>query len=126
MKHINQKSKKVLEKLINEMKNGYAKIDNTNGCFMSVSVEEIGENLFSVGHYYTQNGDLMADPEMVFWKAWDDNYYPCSWKNDGVGFNRVSVIFENGKPSSVNCRTQMQDKNFANIWMKNIKDQQEL
>lgn len=29
-------------------------------------IEKTGENRVSVAHYYTQNGDLMSDPEIVF------------------------------------------------------------
>ena len=33
---------------------------------MDLVIEKIGENRLSVAHYYTQNGDLMSDPEIVF------------------------------------------------------------
>ena len=33
---------------------------------MDLVIEKISENRLSVAHYYTQNGDLMSDPEIVF------------------------------------------------------------
>jgi len=33
--------------------------------FMDLYIEKIGESKLSVAHYYTQRGDLMADPEIV-------------------------------------------------------------
>ena len=48
----------------------HRKISN-NQCFMPVSVEVVGTTpqnalIVSVAHYYEQNGDLMADPEVTF------------------------------------------------------------
>jgi len=38
----------------------------------------------------------MADPEMTFWKAHDDNYYPYSFKQDGIlALDQNSVVCEN-------------------------------
>jgi hypothetical protein len=34
--------------------------------FEDLTIEKIGDGRLSVGHYYTQRGDLMSDPEVVF------------------------------------------------------------
>lgn len=34
--------------------------------FMPLTVETIGENRIAISHYYTQNGDSLADPDMEF------------------------------------------------------------
>jgi len=93
---------------------------------MAVSIEYIGNNIYSIAHYYEQNGDLMADPEMTFLKGDDGNFYPCSFRNDGTGFNRESVIFANGEFKGYYPKAQTEDKNFANMWLMNIKEQQNL
>ena len=122
MKAINQKSQKVLEKLISKMVDGYAKIDNSDGAFMPVVVEEIGNNTFSVAHYYEMNGDLVPDPEMIFWKGADGKFYPTYFKN--IFGENESVLFEDGKPSA-SCRSlQREHATFANQWLANIKEQQ--
>ena len=126
MKHINQQAKKVFEKIISQMKDGSAKIDNSENTFMPVHINQINNNFYLLGHYYMQNGDSMADPEMCFWKGGDGNYYPCSFKMDGIGVYRESVIFENGKPVRLQVKRQLDDKNFANQWLKIIKLQQSL
>jgi len=41
-------------------------IEIENGEHMPLTIEKIGENRLSVAHYYTQRGDLMSDPEIVF------------------------------------------------------------
>lgn len=33
---------------------------------MPLVIEKVAENRISVAHYYTQRGDLMSDPEIVF------------------------------------------------------------
>jgi len=34
--------------------------------FMDLTIEKVGEIRLSVAHYYTQRGDLMSDPQVVF------------------------------------------------------------
>ena len=70
MKQLNLVSTKTMNKLVGMVNDGYIKVDNTDGVFMSVSVEVIFDNekhkIISLAHYFLQNGDLMADPEMCF------------------------------------------------------------
>lgn len=44
----------------------HIKIELEGEAMMPLVIEKIGENRLSVAHYYTQNGDLMSDPEIVF------------------------------------------------------------
>ena len=122
MKAISQKSQKVLETLISKMEYGYAKIDNSNGVFIPVVVEAIGDDCYSVAHYCKQNGDLIPDPEMVFWKGDDGKFYPTYFKT--FFWEKESVLFEEGKPAKI-CPTFQRDQaTFANQWFANIKEQQ--
>lgn len=41
-------------------------IEVENEPFMDISVEKLADDRLSVAHYYTQRGDLMSDPEIVF------------------------------------------------------------
>jgi len=41
-------------------------IELDNDAQMPLVIEKIGEHRLSVAHYYTQMGDLMSDPEIVF------------------------------------------------------------
>ena len=60
MKTLNATATKTLKTMIEMMEDGYIKIDNTNGSFMPVSVEQIFENekfkQISISHYYEQEG----------------------------------------------------------------------
>lgn len=124
MKAINQKAQKILETLISKMEEGYAKIDNSQGCFMPVVVEDIGSNMISVAHYFEQNGDLIPDPEMIFWKGADGRFYPTYLKN--VFGDHFSLFFKDGKPSRIWPHLQHDQATFAGQWMLNIKAQQGL
>lgn len=133
MKTLNKQATKTLYKLMNLMsEDHYARIDNSNGAFMAVSVEGISENekylQISVAHYYEQNGDLMADPEMIFiYVKAKGSFIPCYYKQDGILLSEEeSVRFENGEIKAYRKAMQESHCIFANIWMKNIKYQQNL
>lgn len=127
MKPINQAAAKTLGILIEGLdKPGDARKVQNSTSFMAVSVENIGGNQFSVAHYGEQNGDLMRDPEMIFWKGADGRFYPTYFRNDYVGSERVSVHFdEQGQPSRLNRREQADQASFAGTWLRNIWHQQE-
>lgn len=46
--------------------------------FMDLTIEKIGDEKLSVAHYYTQRGDLMSDPEIVF-KITDESWVPVRY-----------------------------------------------
>ena len=132
MKTINQKARGVLDTLTMGMgKIGdHRKVDNAEGTFMPVHVECIGRCnyglLYSIAHYYEQNGDLVCDPDMVFIKAeTDGNYYPVSFEQGGL-IRKEAVIIEDGKVTSFWDGEQRDEATFADMWMGNIKEQQRL
>lgn len=111
------------------------KIDNTNRAFMPVSVEKIFEEKrsgvlfehFSVCHYYEQNGDLMRDPEMTFIKvntAIGAKIFPAYFRQDNIAKEEFSIWRdETGKILTIK-KLQADHTSFANLWMRNIRDQQ--
>lgn len=132
MKHLNKEATAVFRHLIAgfTLKPGedHRRIDNTNGAFMAVVVETVevaptGAPIVSVAHYYEQNGDLMADPEMTFLLA-NDRVFPMSYRLDGLGVNRVAFEYLDKNRWRLNAREQAGETLFANQWMRNIKHQQ--
>ena len=133
MKAINQQARKVLDILTegtdieaSESK----KIDNTKGAFMPVHVEvvtlcNLGQ-IFSIAHYYEQNGDLMRDPDMEFIKGGDGEYYPISFWQDAPLIRNEVVVWKDGEITGWMGKEQAELATFANTWMKNIKEQQGL
>jgi len=133
LKALNKKAETIFYKLIEKInEDGYVKIDNTNGAFMPVSVEKINEShygkIYSIAHYYEQNGDLMKDPEMTFLVNNEDKkVYPISYQTDGIfGGYEQGATFENDLLVGIRKQFNNAHKNFANQWMININNQQEL
>ena len=97
-----------------------------SGGIMSVHVECIGKNRYSVAHYYDQNGDLMSDPQMTFWVC-GRNVFPCSYTLHSFGRFEVSTRFdENEMPVEFCENLQKGHANFADFWMMNIEEQQDI
>lgn len=96
MIHVNKQAKSVLDKLTQGLDEPGANkvIDNAPGAFMAVHVEHTGDchlgPMFSVAHYYEQNGDLMKDPDMVFICA-QGEYYPIEFQQDNLGIYQCAV-----------------------------------
>lgn len=131
MKQLNIESTKTMNKLVGMLEEGYVKIDNSGGAFMSVFVEAIHEaemyKVISLAHYFLQNGDLMADPEMCFlFNKIICTYVPIYYKQDSMGVEEESVEMEDGEITSLNLTLQKEHTRFANMWLKNIKYQQSL
>ena len=107
----------------------HKKIDNTQGTFMALHVECIGEcnlgPIFPLAHYYEQHGDLMRDPEMLFIQA-EDGYYPAEIWQDPVNSHGVCVLIEDGLALSIDETEQADMTIFAEVWLKNIWVQQGL
>jgi len=98
--------------------------------YMDVVVEHIDDcnmgPVFSIAHYYEQNGDLMRDPEMCFIKGGDGNYYPYYYRMDGLGIERECIRWdEKGNVQGIQKNEQGNQAVFAGTWMRNIKNQQE-
>jgi hypothetical protein len=109
--------------------------------YMPLCLEHIMENietpfgaakLYSLCHYFEQNGDLMRDPEMCFLavdlrKESNEfnliSIYPQMYRLDGIGLDQESARIENSKLVSFRNAMQRDHVLFANSWLKNIKDQ---
>ncbi|MEO7032882.1 MAG: hypothetical protein ABI548_03540 [Polyangiaceae bacterium] len=121
---------KVLDKLVAELAEpGDArKVDNTGGAFMPAHVELVGPSehgtVYSVAHYFEQNGDLVADPEMELLRDRNGNWYPVSITM-AIGHKRALLLGEGGK-ARVDEREYRAELRFLSVWMKNIKSQQGL
>jgi hypothetical protein len=128
---LNKEATEILNLLFHramEAENQATKINNDN-TFMPVSIEVlnlvpwvmrkptdiVNGDTISVCHYGEQNGDLMRDPEMIFKKS-DDTWIPTYYRNDYVGIEQM-------EPTE---KEKLDMADFANIWMTNIKLQQNL
>ena len=95
-----------------------------NPPWMPLSIEVIGEHLVSVAHYGEMNGDLMADPECVYYtNTLDGSWVPVSFRNDYVGSYRVATVITHGEVASFYPHEQADQALFADTWAQNIREQ---
>jgi len=132
MKALSGKAREVMDLLTKGIHvGGHRVIDNAQGAYMAVHVEKLyltAEGaLYSVAHYYKQNGDLMRDPDMEFMKIGDD-YYPVYFRQDGgIALEQEAVVYgPGGKIERCDQKVQADLATFADRWLRNIKEQQNL
>lgn len=133
MKSINKKAQRIMDRLTDGLDSDYPlrTVDSSGGTYMAVHVELIGTvelgPVYSVAHYYEQNGDMMRDPDVEFIKAKvDGKYYPISFRNDGLGVMQEAVVFEDKKVKGIRIKQQRDIATFCGSWMSNINQQQRL
>lgn len=133
MKQLNQTADKIFRKII-ELANGgsYLKLNYGGEGIMpaifeklhSVSVKGYSGDVWSVAHYFNQEGDMCCDPDMTFLVT-ANAIFPLSFEMQGSALARheQSVIIADG---TIKFRKQMQldHQKFANQWLVNIKHQQ--
>lgn len=76
--------------------------------FEDLTIEKIGDGRLSVGHYYTQRGDLMSDPEVVFVVDNGD------WRP--VRFTQHPLIHDHDESG-------LDLSEFLSTWEKNLRNQ---
>jgi len=90
--------------------------------FDRLSIENIGGNRVSVAHYYEQLGDLIADPEIVFFTS-ELGWYPIEITQVFTGWRKVASIDADGRMTAVDVRGQHEVAQFASLWARNIRAQ---
>ena len=128
MKAIGPMAKKVMDILTANCPNLCDHDRFVTAPYMAVVVEYIDNcnlgPMFSVAHYYEQNGDLMRDPEMCFIKGEDGEYYPYYYRLDRLGIEQDSLWYGEEGLKGWDSAMQKDHAMFANTWMRNIKQQQ--
>jgi hypothetical protein len=101
----------------------HTRVDNPP--YMALVIEVIGTHLISVAHYGLQNGDLMADPEMVFSMATiDGSFLPVSYRNDYVGtFRQCATVNAAGEVTGYVPHEQRDQVAFSDVWAANLREQ---
>jgi len=95
----------------------YQKI-NIEG-FMPLSIERIGHNIYSIAHYYEQNGDLMRDPEMTIKIIPGYSVEALTYQQDNLGI--YQEVYP--APGKYYPKLKTELNNFLKIWLCNLKKQ---
>jgi hypothetical protein len=88
-------------------------------------VEKIGRHLVSVAHYYEQNGDLVADPDVVFFTGYGE-WVPVEITLPPPGGYRVyaAVSPDGAEISHVDFHGQAELASFVEgLWAHNLEAQ---
>lgn len=131
MKSLDAQESAIFKVLIEGLKNpGDAKkIDNTDGTFMPVHVDYLDQSaygcIYAVAHHYIQNGDVMQDPDMTFLIN-NQGVFPLTFQQDNVALYQEAAGVENGQLILYDSKIQADLASFANDWMKNILEQQDI
>lgn len=85
-------------------------------------LEHIGSNFYAMAHTFTQNGDLMFDPEITF--ILDRNaktFRPCTYQQSGVGkiFQEIYAPTDEGYQHP-NLALERDVNTFVKQWILNI------
>lgn len=91
--------------------------------YMPLVIEKIGSNLVSVAHYYTQNGDAIADPDMEFFTGYNE-WVPIAITQAYGGYQRAAE-FNSDCTKIVRYAPKLVRSlaAFANQWAQNIRAQ---
>ena len=131
MKQLSVKSTNILNQIVGMMNGWGIKIDNTDGEFMPVFIsttyEDDRSKIFTVGHYQSEDGNILANPEMQFlFDEYTGSFYPIYYRQDSLEIENYSVKIDDGLILGVNKPLQAEHVEFANNWLANIKLQQNL
>jgi len=97
-------------------------IDNAPGVYMAAVIEKIGPRRFSVAHYYRQNGDLVADPDLEFIRL-DAGWFPAA-VTQPMGYACAITADHTGRIVSHKPRAYASIRALAAVLLTNIKAQQ--
>jgi hypothetical protein len=126
MRKLTPRSARIIRTLTTGLQVGEGRKISNSDTYMPVSVNRLSEKLFSVTHYYEQNGDLVPDPDMTFYTPDEgQSWFACSFQN-AMTYNEAVVFDRNGEPEKYNRHLQADMTRFANTWMGNIRAQQQL
>src|SRR5438477_3095695 len=93
----------------------YAKLSDPN---------EVISLFESMGLHYEQNGDLVPDPDMVFYTGYGvENGWVSVHYQGNTGYYQVATKIEDGQVEKFYPHAQAEQASFANMWARNLQAQ---
>lgn len=124
----NSNIKVIVDKMIAEKRDA-VKINNNKG-FMAFNIDYLASfkngYLLAFSHYYKQNGDMIADPDMEVFYV-NGEFYPITYQ-DSFGYQvAVEYTTKDNEIVIIDVRkNQNQLADFLGGWLKNVVEQQKL
>ena len=136
MKSLNKSATKTFRAIIERLNGSDAcKIDN-GGSYMALHVDRLQSveagTIYSLAHYFKQNGDMCCDPDMTFLDSgkdspvYVDGVYPLTFQQAIPPVYQDAVEWDGPKIQGVRLKMQADHTRFANTWLRNIREQQGL
>lgn len=88
----------------------HIEIDPETPGMMPLVIEKVGKRRISVAHYYTQRGDLMADPDIVFHVTTDGTWIP-------IEYTQHPHIYQHNETGLTGAKV------YAETWNRNLRQQ---
>jgi len=100
------------------------KLGKDEGGMMALSIERIGPRMYSLAHYYKQNGDLMRDPDVELFRDEHGRWFPVTFRQDG-GMPVYTVALEVDVAGIVGVyrRRYASQRDFIRLWLRNLRAQ---
>jgi hypothetical protein len=100
--------------------------------FMPLVIERLNSTTLSLAHYYTQNGDLIADPDVVFFTGYAE-WVPIEITQPATylvgrgplgGYQRVATLTPDRRAiATYQPKPQADLTSFTNFWAANLRHQ---
>ncbi len=91
---------------------------------MALSIERLGPRMYSLAHYYKQNGDMMRDPDVELFRDAQGRWFPVTFRQDG-GMPVYTVALEMDASGIVGVyrRRYASQRDFMRLWLRNLRAQ---
>ena len=92
---------------------------------MPLSIERLAPHMFSLTHYYTQNGDMMRDPDVVLHRDAEGRWFPATFQQDGGMMPVYTVALEVDDRGIIGVyrRRYANLRDFMRMWLRNLREQ---
>jgi hypothetical protein len=89
--------------------------------YMPLCIEK-HDKMITVTHYFEQNGDLIADPDMEFVDLGGKDWMPVAVQHSTGHYMRVAALGENGH-WKFNLAKAEELQSFSRMWARNLLSQ---
>ncbi|MCH8853957.1 MAG: hypothetical protein IID41_15095 [Planctomycetes bacterium] len=139
MKSLNKSATKTFRAIIERLNGSDACTIDNGGSFMALHVDRLqaveAGTIYSLAHYFKQNGDMCCDPDMTFLASNTgtamgrpelDGVYALTFQQAIPPIYQDAVEWDGPKIQGVRLKMQADHTRFANTWLRNIREQQGL
>lgn len=100
--------------------------EDSDSGVMPLSIERIGPHMFSLAHYYRQNGDMMRDPDVELHRDEQGRWFPVTFQQDGGRpVYTVAIEMDAHGITGVYRRRYADLRDFVRTWLENLRTQHE-